>query len=89
MLFCVYLLIRKRAVLRYIFASWRLMLACWLTFTYYNIFSNKSQKETAKKALFFAYLLPSEMKAADSQMTTSFFTLQSWMLDAGYWILEN
>jgi len=27
------------------------MLAYWLTFAYYNIFSNKSQKETAKKAI--------------------------------------
>jgi len=37
---------------------------------------------------FFGHLLPSEMPAADSQMTTSFFMLQSWMLDAGFSILE-
>ena len=54
MLFGVYLLIRKRAVLRYIFACWRFMLACWLTYVYFNVFSNNVNKKMTKKALFLA-----------------------------------
>jgi len=45
MLFGVYLLIRKRAVLRYIFAYGRFMLACWLTYVYFNIVSNIVNKK--------------------------------------------
>jgi len=40
-----------------------------------------STKKRIKKH-FFCHLLPSEMPDTDSQMTTSFFMLQSWMLDA-------
>jgi len=64
------------------------MLAFWLTYWYFNVFPNNVNKKTNKKALFFCHLLPSEMLAADSQMTTSFFMLQSWMLDAEFWILD-
>jgi len=49
----VYLLIRKRAVLRYIFAYWRFMLACWLTYGHFNIDSNNVNKKMDKKQLFF------------------------------------
>jgi len=81
MLFGVYLLIRKRAVLRYIFALRRFMLACWLTCGYFNIFQTIVNKKMTKNELFLPPL-KSEMPAADSQMTTSFFMLQSWMLDS-------
>jgi len=81
MFFGVYLLIRKRAVLRKTIACWRFMLACRRTYVYFNVFANIVNKKTNKKALFY-HLLPSEMSAADSQMTTSFFMLQSWMLDS-------
>jgi len=84
MIFGVYLLIRKRAVLRYIFACWRFMLACWLTYVYFNVYANNVNKKMTKKSTFFAHLLPSEMPASDSQMTTSFFMLQSWMLDSRF-----
>ena len=56
MLFGVYLLIRKRAVLRYIFACWRFMFACWQTYGYFNIFSNIVNKKMIKKALFLVIL---------------------------------
>jgi hypothetical protein len=52
MLFGVYLLIRKRAVHRYIFAYWRFMFAFWQTYGYFNIDSNKVNEKMAKKALF-------------------------------------
>jgi len=54
MLLGVYLLIRKRAVLRYIFACWRFMLACWQTCGYFNVFTNYVNKKMNKKALFLA-----------------------------------
>jgi len=54
-------------------ACWRFMLACWLTIAYYNIISNNSQKKKQEKT---------QNSEGDSQMTTSFFMLQSWMLDA-------
>jgi len=41
--FCVYLLIRKRAVLRYIWRLRAVLFAFWQTYVYFNIFSNKSQ----------------------------------------------
>jgi len=52
------------------------MLACWLTCGYFNIFQTIVNKKMNKKVLFLAAL-----PDADSQMTTSFFMLQSWMLD--------
>ena len=52
-LFGVYLLIRRSAVLRYIsVACWRFMLACWLTYGYFNMVSNIVNKKMAKKAHF-------------------------------------
>jgi len=53
-LFGVYLLIRKRAVLRYIFAYWRFMLACWQTCGYFDTFANNVNKKMTEKALFLA-----------------------------------
>jgi hypothetical protein len=35
------------------FAYWRLVLACWLTYAYYNILSNNSQKNNGEKCTFF------------------------------------
>jgi hypothetical protein len=61
-----------RAVLRKTAACGRFMFACGLTYVYFNVFAKH----------FFCHLLPSEVSAADSQMTTSFFMLQSWMLDS-------
>jgi hypothetical protein len=52
------------------------MLACWLIYVYFNVFSNYVNKKMNKKALFFSHILPSEMLAADSQMTTSFCMLR-------------
>jgi hypothetical protein len=52
--FGVYLLIRKRAVLRKTVACWRFMLACWLTYWYFNRDSNISQQKNGKKTLFLA-----------------------------------
>jgi len=49
------------------------MLACWLTCGYFNIFQTIVNKKMTPKSTFFAHLLPSEMLAADSQMTTGFF----------------
>jgi len=46
-----------------------------------TFFKHKSTKKRPKMH-FFCHLLTSEMPAADSQMTTSFFMLQSWMLDS-------
>jgi hypothetical protein len=53
----VYLLIRKRAVLRKNIACGRFMLAFWLTSGYYNIFSNKSQKKNEKKRVLVNWLI--------------------------------
>jgi len=41
----------------YLFACWRFMLACWLTYGYFNAFSNNVNKKTNKKALFLAALV--------------------------------
>jgi len=61
MLFGVYLLIRKRAVLRKTIACRRFMLVCWQTCRHFNILSNIVNKKMTKKALFFSHLLTSEM----------------------------
>jgi hypothetical protein len=37
-----------RAGLRKTVACWRFMFACWLTFAYYNIFSNNNQGKKVK-----------------------------------------
>ena len=37
------------------FAYWRFMLACWLTYWYFNIVSNIVNKKTNKKALFLRF----------------------------------
>jgi hypothetical protein len=51
---------------------------------YFNITPNNNQQKNNKKSTFFGQLLPSEMLAADSQMTTGFFTFQSCILDAQF-----
>jgi len=50
-----------RAVLRYIFACWRfpstgsgqVMLACWLTYKYFNLFTNNVNKKMDKNNFFY------------------------------------
>ena len=71
MIFGVYLLIRRRAVLRPVQARPGLFniryplyesratsdeFACWQTCGYFNTFSNKNQHKTAKKVVFLAAL---------------------------------
>ena len=71
-LFGAYLLIRKRAVLRYIIACWRFVFAFCQTYWYFNIVSNNVNKKTAKKFVNFL----DAILVADNQMTTGLFLLK-------------
>ncbi len=46
------------------------MLACWLTYVYFNVFANNVNKKMSKKALFLA---PENAEIAENTEILSFF----------------